>query len=151
MSQHIEISFRTSLQKSTIVWCLYHLSAQSSGLKTKQGNVGIKWNTHTHTADTMLALCHRHACYHIQYTHTHTNTVHTNPLEKQRHTHILTHKDTRTHTCRVLLLLPDKSLSIDQCLCTSGGAERERNWEEWTHVVNLFQLKTQPTPTPNLP
>lgn len=66
---------------------------------------------------------------------------------KRRHTHFLnrgTHTDThtgRTYTCRVLLLLLDKSLSIDHCLCTVERAEGERKSEKWTHVINLFQLQ----------
>lgn len=61
---------------------------------------------------------------------------------KQRHTRARTLTQSHTHARGVLLLLSDKSLCIDQCLCTSGGgAEGERNREEWTHVVNLFQVK----------
>lgn len=61
-------------------------------------------------------------------THTHTQSLTDTAACVQSH----------TPTCRVLLLLlPDKSLSIDPCLCTSeaaaGGKERERR----TRVVNF--------------
>lgn len=67
------------------------------------------------------ARCHSHG-------HTHTHSLTDTAACVQSH----------TPTCRVLLLLlPDKSLSIDPCLCTSeaaaGGKERERQ----TRVVNF--------------
>ncbi len=116
-------------------------------LKNRTGKSWQKMeHTHTHTeALTMCALYNTHVCYHTQYTcklrHTHIQYIRTLTLLKDRDPHTCTQR--HTYTCRVLLLLPDKSLSKDQCLCTSGGAEGERNWEEWTHVVNLFQLQRQ--------
>lgn len=70
--------------------------------------------------------------------HTDTHETHENRDTQRARTLTQSH----THARGVLLLLSDKSLCIDQCLCTSGGgAEGERNREEWTHVVNLFQVK----------
>lgn len=88
--------------------------------------------------------------------HTHGRTL------TRTHTHSRTDTVARvqshTPTCRVLLP-PDKSLSIDPCLCTSeaaaGGKERERQ----TRVVNFClnsddgksSVNTPTPPTPRAP
>lgn len=52
----------------------------------------------------------------------------------------------------LLLLLPDKSPTIQQCLCSSGRTEGGREVKEmkWTHAVNSFQTETGAHAAPNL-
>lgn len=48
-------------------------------------------------------------------------------LQQKTHSYPLLENKTHSRTQRALLVLPDKSLSTDQCLCTSDGAEGEKN------------------------